>query len=199
MKALFTLVWSHFFEEEVMRKQKLVVIIFLITLGLLWGKVNADVYVKVGYVDIPRILEGYKETQKATRMFGEGMRAKKEEIKEREKEIAELQRAFREQKIILSDREKRRREKEIDGKIKELEKFTKRVKEEFSVKERELAREIMREIYEVIKIVGIEGGYSLILEKRELLYGAEDLDLTEEILKRLNEGGTEKLETGEEG
>ena len=181
-----------------MRKKKLVLIIFLITLGLLGKKAHPDVYVKVGYVDIPRVLEGYKETQEITRMFNEEIKARKEEIRERKKEIAELQRAFREQKIILSEREKRKREKEIDEKIEELEKFVKRVKEEFSVREKELAKEIMEEIYEVIKTVGIEGGYSLILEKRELLYGAEDLDLTGEILKRLNEKERKKLETEEE-
>ncbi len=178
-----------------MRKKNLFLIIFLISLGFPSAKLNADVYVKVGYVDIPRILEGYRETQRATEMFSRGIKEEDEVMKEREKEIAQLQRSLREQKVILSGREKRKREKEIDQKIKELEKSAKKLKQEFSTREKGLAREIMKEIYRAIKSVGIEGGYSLIIEKRELLYAAEDLDLTEEVLAKLNKGKEEELET----
>ena len=44
---------------------------------------------------------------------------------------------------------------------------------------------VLEMIYEAIEKVGQEEGISMILDKREILYGKEVLDITDKVLERL--------------
>jgi outer membrane protein len=56
-------------------------------------------------------------------------------------------------------------------------------------KEGELTGEIIKEIRAVVRQIGQEEGYTLILEGAEgqILYSTKDIDLTETVIKKFNE------------
>ncbi|MCD5401114.1 OmpH family outer membrane protein, partial [candidate division NPL-UPA2 bacterium] len=50
----------------------------------------------------------------------------------------------------------------------------------------EKQREVLAEVRQAVESFGKEKGYILILDSRQIIYGLEELDITEEIIKRLN-------------
>jgi len=71
--------------------------------------------------------------------------------------------------------------------IKELQDVTKEIQDELTGERNEIVRQILKDIDTVINQYGESNGYDLILNERVLLYRAEGLDLTDKIVKILND------------
>ena len=59
-----------------------------------------------------------------------------------------------------------------------------------------MVKDILKEMSDVIKEYGQKNGYSIILNDRVLLYGDSGMDLTNEIIKILNEKYNKLTEPG---
>ena len=70
--------------------------------------------------------------------------------------------------------------------IKKLHEFDSEVRNELKQKRDVMVRDILKQIDEVVSEYGKSEGFDLILNDRVLLYRVEELDVTDEIINRLN-------------
>ena len=150
-------------------------------IGLNQDKAFAKEY-KIGYVDLAKIFDEFKKTKESEKALEEKGKAKEAE---RKKLVDEL-RKLKDEQALLSDKAKAEKQTAIDNKVKGLQDFDRKVRDDLMKERNDLLGGILKDIELVVTAYAKEAGYDLILNSRTLLYGAEQYDLTAEILTRLN-------------
>jgi len=74
----------------------------------------------------------------------------------------------------------------IDDKIKKLQDFDRTVRDDLIKQRNQMLSEIQKDIDGIISAYSKEAGYDIVLIKQTVLFGGNDLDLTAEVIKRLN-------------
>ena len=147
---------------------------------------HAGEQLKIGCVDPQRVLNECRAGKEAKGILDDLMKVRKRELQAKEDEIKNLQDELTKQ-LMISDEAKAKRDAEIKLKTEEYRKSVKEVSQELYKREAELTEPILRDIKDAIERLGKEKGFSIILTKNDILYGADELDLTDEITKMLDE------------
>ena len=170
-----------------MKKIVVLSIAVFFVIGLLCGNAAAKEY-KIGYVDLAKVSDEYSKTKDYEKNFESQVKAKDAE---RQKSVDEI-RKLKDEQALLSDKAKAEKQTAIDDKIKKLQDFDKGVRDELIKQRNQMLGEIQKDIDGVISAYAKETGYDIVLIKQTVLYGGSDLDLTGEVIKRLNAAGAPK-------
>lgn len=154
---------------------------------LLLGTVNlhAASLVKIAYVDISQVFDQFSETKKITNVLNKEIETKKEEIEKRQKKIEKLEKELKEA-IMLSEQERAKREAIIEQEKLNLQKFADETKSNLLREEQEQTQRIIKIIYGVVKDIAVKEGISIVVDKSVVLYGIDEIDLTQEVIDILN-------------
>jgi len=106
--------------------------------------------------------------------------------KEREKVVQEI-RNMREELELMNKSSREKKELDIEAKIKSLQDFDQEAKLDLTKERDNMVKDILKEMSDVIKEYGEKNEYSIIVNDRVLLYGDHGMDLTNEIIKILND------------
>ncbi len=143
---------------------------------------------KLGVVDTQKVFEGYKRAKAAEEVLKtaeDKLRAQLEDVGE---EIRTMEERLTKQKLFLPDPETESIENDIRMRKQEYQRELEIGQESILAKQKELVEPILKEIETLIKEIGKDGGYNLILEKRLVtLYVDPSYDLTESVIQTLNE------------
>ena len=145
------------------------------------GRAFAKEY-KIGYVDLAKVFEEYAKTKDAEKSLEEKGKAKEADRKKMVDEIRKL----KDEQALLSEKAKAEKQGAIDDKVKVLQAFDMKTRDELMKERNDLLGGILKDIEKVVSDYSKEAGYDFILNSRTLLYGAEQYDVTAEISKRLN-------------
>jgi outer membrane protein len=141
--------------------------------------------IKIGFVDIQRAVN---ECQK-------GKEAKKEIIKEAEKfqralvdkqkELQTLKDSLEKQSAMLTTEARTTKEKEYQQKLRDFQRWGEDSQNEITRTRMEKERQISIGLQRIIRKVGEEEGYTLVLEKNEsiVLFVSPSIDLTDRVIK----------------
>lgn len=137
---------------------------------------------KIGYVDLAKVSDEYAKTKDYEKSFESQVKVKDAE---RQKFVDEI-RKLKDEQALLSDKAKAEKQTIIDDKIKGLQDFDRRVRDDLIKQRNTMLGEIQKDIDGVISGYAKESGYDIVLIKQTVLYGGQDLDITAEVVKRLN-------------
>lgn len=162
---------------------KFLAVIFLITVSLSFFSAAYAAGEKIAYMDFIKVFNDYNKTKDLDKQ----LENKKIAIqKERDKLVAEIKK-LKDEMDLMSDKGKETKQSAIDEKLKKLQNFD-RDNSDALLKERDdMARQVGKEIKDFVEELGKKDGYTLIIDNRAILYGKEGDNLTDAILKALNE------------
>lgn len=171
------------------RKISLVVAVIsgLAMLGVSAGTVFAK-ELKIGYMDPVNVLNEYSKTKESEKAFEEKRKTKESERRKMVDEISKL----KDEQALLSDKAKAEKQGAIDEKMKVLQAFDRKAQGELMSEGNTMLGGIQKDIEKVVTDYAKEAGYDIVLNSRVLMYGKEELDFTNEIIKRLNEPPAKK-------
>lgn len=152
-------------------------------LGVSAGTASAK-ELKIGYIDPVKILNEYSKTKESEKSFEEKRKVKEEERKKMTDEITKL----KGEQALLSEKAKAEKQAVIDEKIKVLQAFDKKAQGELMGEGNIMLGNIQKDIEKTVTDYAKEAGYDIVLNSRVLMYGKDEFDFTEEIIKRLNAG-----------
>lgn len=159
-------------------------ILFLVLiLGLVFPLVSFCQELKMGYVDIFKIFNEYEKTKKYDSVLEERRGIKEKELELKKDEIKKMQDRM---EILKDEEQKKEREKivKIVGEYREKERqFVIDLKRDRDEK----MREIIEDINKVIDDYAAKKNFDLIFNKGAILYGKKGMDLTEIILKKVDQ------------
>jgi Skp family chaperone for outer membrane proteins len=137
---------------------------------------------KIGYVDLAKVSDEYAKTKDFEKTFETQVKGKDAE---RQKFVDEI-RKLKDEQALLSDKAKAEKETIIAGKITNLQEFDRKVRDELIKQRNQMLGEIQKDIDTVISAYSKEAGYDIVLIKQTVLFAGTELDLTAEVVKRLN-------------
>lgn len=140
---------------------------------------------KIGYVDLQKALNTSEAGKSAKDKISKKVKEYEGTIDTRQKEIKKLKEELEKQAMLLSEDARGAKERDYQQKVKEFQRFTKDVQEELQQKDNEFTKQILEELFKVIKEVGEKEGYTMILEQSEssILYADEKVNLTDKVIK----------------
>jgi Skp family chaperone for outer membrane proteins len=158
---------------------------------------------RIAYVDIDRVFDEYKGIKQAKEKMERKIETKRGEIAKLEKEIRDLEVAMREKERIEPVPTTGLAEKEVEistGPVipkplpeevirlnkEKLNKMLKEMKKELAKLEKDITRQILGKIYDVIREIAQTEGYAIVLDKKNILYSEIENDLTEKVIQKLN-------------
>ncbi len=180
--------------REIAKNGTTVVLAAAIALALLattQAPAQAAEQVKIGYLDLDRVVQAVaKQTPEYDELSAEWDR-KNAEIQRRGAEIDRLQEELKANEVIWSPTKVKEQRKNIRDQVDDKNVFAESAKRFREVEENKILRRLLPEIAKTVKIVGERDGYSMIFEKRVLLYGSPNFNLTDIIIKELTENKPE--------
>lgn len=165
--------------------KKITLTIFLVMLVVAFSA-EAKEKIKIGVVDLQRILMESTAGKKAKKELNDFYEQKKKELNKKEEELKNLQKEL-ERKMTVLD-EKTKREKQIEFENKRLEFLQDAQESDKALKEKdaELTQSIIKDVQDIVDEVAEEEGYTFVFEKNEggLLYYDKVYDITDVVLKK---------------
>jgi outer membrane protein len=93
---------------------------------------------------------------------------------------------LRDEMELLSGKAREKKQSEVEAKITDLNEFDRVTRQQLLNKKNDMFREVVDDIQKVVDDLGKKGQYDFILDSRNIMYGKEDFDLTDDVLKQLN-------------
>ena len=142
---------------------------------------------RFGVVDTQKVFEGYKRAKAADEVLKTAEARLRGQLEDLREEVRTMEERLTKQKLFLDDPQTESVENDIRLKKQEYQRELEIGQESILAKQKELVEPILTEIEALIKEIGKNEGYSLILEKRLVtLYVHPKYDLTKTVLETLD-------------
>lgn len=174
------------------RRIKKILLPVLIVLISFTGAYSADI-AKIGVVDFQRILQ----ESKAGKTVAKKLREKQEErslaLKKKQTEILKLQKFIESIELVGEKEEREEKKLELNIQLAAFKDLENKYSQQLKVINTQYSDRIKKEINEIVIEVGKKGGYLLIIEKEDVLYSPDAVDITTKIVKHYNKKSGGKL------
>lgn len=143
---------------------------------------------KIGYVNLGKVFDGYEKTKAFDADLGKQGKQKDAELQARLGELKKL----REGLELLNDQARDAKTREIEQKSDDLQRFRSSTARDLSRQRDKIAKEIFTEIQQAVQDYAKANGFAVVFDERGLLYGQPALDVTDAILQQMNNRATAK-------
>ncbi len=161
---------------------KLLAVVFFV----LFAATASAQQLKVGLIDIQRAITESAQGKKAREKF-QAQYKKVEADMIRQKQDVEKMKADMDKKgALLKDDDRRKLEADFQKKFLAYQRDMRDYQEELQQKEREMTADILKELEGVVSELGKAEKFTLILERSQLLYSDQGLDVTNKVIELYN-------------
>ncbi|MBP1717353.1 MAG: rane protein [Deltaproteobacteria bacterium] len=166
--------------------KKIAVVAGLMFLGVSMASMawSADA-IKIGYVDMQKALNQCEAGKDAKKTITEEVEKMQKSFMGKQRELERLKEDLEKRASVLSENVRREKEKEYQAKLRDMQRLQRDYEEDVRRKDREHTERILRELEIIVKKLGDEGKYTLILERNQpaLVYITGSLEITDEVIK----------------
>lgn len=139
--------------------------------------------VKIGVIDMKKIMRESKAAKKAQNDFMTDREAKRAILADKEKKIRDLEQQIKNAGAEITTEIRQRQVYQLTKEVRELKFLTAEMDEELKIMDHEMTQKIMGDVMKVVKDYIKKGGYSIILERSNVLDMDQAVDLTDTIIK----------------
>ena len=162
----------------------------------MWApRIYAQVHIAV--VDLQRALNETEDGRRAKARLKRLFKQRQQELDKAQGELKTLKEEFDEQSDALSDSARQERLDTIQKQFVELQSTYVEYQRELAEKEAEMTQEIIARMETILRRIGQEESYTLIVERNEggVIFVPGNLDLTDVVIQRYNAGEGREADT----
>ena len=137
---------------------------------------------KIGYVNLPKVFDGYERTKRQDTALEKTGKAKQQELEARVNDLKKL----RQNLELLNDAAREAKSREVEQRSDELQQFRTSTARDLKREHDKIAQDILKDIQQAIDDYAKANGFAMIFDQRSLFYAQPAYDLTDEVLKLLN-------------
>lgn len=167
--------------------KRLSVISAAMLLAVLTGVARAEV--KLAYVDVQRALNECDAGKKAKAEFKTQIEKLESRLQKQQSEVQSLKDEIEKKGMLMKDDERRNLEEEYGRKARDFEREVKDSKDDLERKDNEVTGAIVKDLAQIIRKIGERDGFTMVMEKGSILWGASAIDITDEVIRDYNKGG----------
>ena len=138
---------------------------------------------KVGYANVAKIFDSYQRTKDSEAVLEQQGKAKQADLQGRFEDLKKMRQGLE----LLSDQARDAKGKELEERSDEFQRLKTRTERDLLHSRNELAKQIIEEISKVVSDYAKANGFTILYDSRSLLYGDAGYDVTDQILKILND------------
>ena len=138
---------------------------------------------KVGYVNVGRLFDSYQRTKDAEQVLQQKGKQKRTELEGRFNELKKMRQGLE----LLNDQAREAKAREIEERSDAFQQIKTKSERELLRERNQVAQQILGEVQQVVSDYAKANGFTVILDQRSLLFGQDAYDVTDEILRNLNE------------
>lgn len=157
------------------------VVAFLAVMAL---PVQAEV--KIGYVNIQRLLTDAPQAIKAGERIKKEFEKREQEIKQLSKQLETMQSALQKNSVTMSETERRNKDREISEFSRDLERKGREFREDLTIRRNEETNAVFEAAGKAVRKIGEQEKFTLIVQ--EAPYINPVIDITDKVIKVMNEG-----------
>ncbi len=149
---------------------------------------SAFAKVAVGKVDVQKVLVSVNQGQAVRDQLKKSFDEKQKILKDEEDKIRKLQDDYQKKASVLNDKEKGKKEREIQEKIVAIQQKTANFQKDIQDMEQKLKTPILEKVKAVVDDVAKSADVDLVYEAATapILYAKEEKDLTDDVIKSYN-------------
>lgn len=164
-------------------QKTLVTMLFAGLFALSCSAVSWAAEVRIGFVDIQKAIAGTQAFKKKFATFKQSFKKENSVIAAKEERIRKELEKLNKQSFALSPDVKRKKEEKFRKDKLDFERYVQDKNAEFATKEKAITRKILGQMVDVIKKIGKEKNFTMIVESKTALYLTEAIDLTNQVIK----------------
>lgn len=144
---------------------------------------------KIGYVDMQKALNYCEAGKEAKRQMTLEVEKMQKVFAGKQKELEKIKDDLEKRGSVLSENVRREKDRDYQTKLRDLQRLQKDYEDDLRRKDREFTERILKNMEVIIKQMGEEEKYTVILEKNQptILFISNSLDLTVEVIKRIDQ------------
>lgn len=168
--------------------KKFVLVLFpLMLFCFLSGSMGQEAF-KFGVVDTQRVLINYSKAVEVDNLLKAAEKRWQDELEDLRNDITTMQEKKEKTELFVEEAETASIERDIQYKQQQYQQKFNQGRDALLEKNRELMTPIVQELEELIKKVGKEENYDLIIDKQAVFYMNEKYDLTDKLIALINAG-----------
>ncbi|MCX7857436.1 MAG: OmpH family outer membrane protein [Deltaproteobacteria bacterium] len=145
--------------------------------------------VNIGYVDLQRVMLESEKGKEAKKTLTEEANKMKKSLDAKQEELQKMKDALERQGATITPEARAEKEKQYQSKLRDYQRAYSDYQAELQQKDMELTQGILKEIEEVIKVLGEKEKFTIIFEKNQagILFATPAIDITDKVIKQYNE------------
>ncbi len=148
--------------------------------------VFAQEKIKVGFIDIQRVIAESQAGKRAKERFqAQVKKAEADVVKERQ-DIERLRADLDKKGPLLKEEERRNLEADLQRRSVTLQRAMSDYQQELQQKNNEIMSDILKELEQIVNEVGKADKFTLILERSQILYSDQGIDITSKVIETYN-------------
>ncbi len=158
--------------------------------GLMLAAGVASADLKVGVVDLRKLVDQSAQSQKSQADLKKEFQPRETKLVNEQKELKKLEERLEKDVAVMSEADKRKIEKELIDRGREFKRAMDEMRQDYSLRANQEMAKIQKVVQEAIQGVAKEQGFDLILVDG-VAFAKDGLNITSEVEKKLG-GGTKK-------
>jgi outer membrane protein len=148
--------------------------------------VSAQEKMKIGFVDIQKAITESAAGKKAKARFDAQVKKAESELLKEKQELERLKADFDKKGPLLKEDERRNLEADLERRFRQYQRTGQDHQQELRQKEGELTSDILKELQQVVVEIGKAEKFTMILERSQLLYSDQAIDITGKVIEAYN-------------
>ncbi|NDD17187.1 MAG: OmpH family outer membrane protein [Chitinophagia bacterium] len=157
---------------------------FLAVATLFLSSLSAYADLKVGYVEVQKILQEAPQTIEINKKLEKEFNVRSDKLKTDIKTLNDRQTAFNKDSLTMKDSEKESKAKGLDQLRIDIQRKDRELKEDFNIRKNEELAALQDQVNKAVTSVAKAEGYDLVVYNG-VAYANEKIDITDKILKSL--------------
>ena len=147
---------------------------------------SAQERIKIGFIDIQRVISESQPGKRAKERFqAQVKKAEADVVKERQ-DLEKLRADIEKKGPLLKDDERRNLEADYQRRSVTLQRAMSDYQQELQAKNNEMMSDILKELEQIVNEVGKADKFTLILERSQILYSDQGIDITSKVIETYN-------------
>jgi len=139
--------------------------------------------IKIGFIDLQKAISSTKDWKKSFAEFKESFKKEKDTIAKKEEKLKGMLEDLNKKNFVLDPELKKTKAEALNKEKINFERYVQDKNTEFAKKEKEMTSKILDQMLEVVKKVGKDNKYTMILEQKALLFHDQGNDVTDLAIK----------------
>jgi len=148
--------------------------------------VSAQERVKIGFIDIQRVIAESQAGKRAKDRFLAQVKKAEADLQKERQDLERLRNDIDKKGPLLKEEERRNMEGDLQKRSVNLQRTQGDYQQDLRQKENQMMSDILKELEVIVNEVGKADKFTLILERSQILYSDQGIDITNKVIETFN-------------